>query len=130
MSLKIKLVDINPRMVAAWRNTFEENPEVEVVHGSMIDQVADAWVSPTNSRGVMGGGLDGVIKKYLGSQIEKRVQAEIQKLHAGMMPVGCAVCVPSGVANPRYLVSTPTMSAGREDISDTLNVALACAAAF
>ena len=31
---------------------------------------------------------------------------------------------------PRYLISTPTMHGSSEDISDTLNVALACAAAF
>jgi hypothetical protein len=31
---------------------------------------------------------------------------------------------------PRFLISTPTMTASNEDISDTLNVALACAAAF
>ena len=130
MSVKVRLVDINPKMIAAWRSVFENNPEVEIVHGSMIDQTADAWVTPTNSAGRMGGGLDGVIKRYLGTQIEKRVQAEIGRLYHGKMPVGCATCVQSGAANPRYLISSPTMSAGREDISDSLNVALACGAAF
>ena len=37
MLVKVILVDINPRMVEAWRATFEEHPEVEVVHGSMLD---------------------------------------------------------------------------------------------
>src|SRR5262249_58539549 len=46
------------------------------------------------------------------------------------VPVGGAVGVPSGGMRPRYLISTPTMAASREDVSDTLNVALACAAAF
>src|SRR5437868_9263188 len=102
MTIKVVLVDINPKMVEAWRTSFEENPEVDVVQGSMLDQLADAWVSPTNSRGHMGGGLDAVIKRHLGGQIEKKVQAEIARLYLGRMPVGAAVCVPSGVANPRF----------------------------
>src|SRR5205807_6911022 len=39
-------------------------------------------------------------------------------------------CVPTALDVPRYLISTPTMHASSQDISDTLNVALACAAAF
>ncbi len=130
MTVKVILVDINPRMIEAWRTSFEENPEVDVVQGSLLDQRVDAWVTPTNSRGNMGGGLDGVIKRHLGAQIEQRVQGEIARACNGRLPVGSAVCVPAGAANPRFLISTPTMSRGREDISDTLNVALACGAAF
>ena len=40
------------------------------------------------------------------------------------------VPVRTGAVAPAYLISTPTMTASSEDISDTLNVALACAAAF
>ena len=130
MTVKIVLVDVNPKMVDSWRASFEENPEVTIVQGSMLDQAVDAWVTPTNSRGHMGGGLDAIIKKFLGAQVEQRVQAEIARLYNGRMPVGCAVCVPSGGTVPRFLISTPTMTATREDVSDTLNVALACAAAF
>ena len=130
MTFKVVLVDVNPKMIAAWRHSFEGNPEVTVVHGSMLDQNVDAWVTPTNSSGHMGGGLDAIIKKYLGAQIEKRVQAEIGRLYNGRMPVGCATCVPSGGMMPKFLISTPTMTAKREDVSDTLNVALACAAVF
>jgi O-acetyl-ADP-ribose deacetylase (regulator of RNase III) len=128
--IRVVLTDINPAMISAWRATFEENPEVEIVHGSMLDQAVSAWVSPTNSAGRMDGGLDLVIKNNLGGGVEKRVQAEIAKRYAGAMPVGFATCVPSGKPMPRYLISTPTMVASSQDISDTLNVALACAAAF
>jgi O-acetyl-ADP-ribose deacetylase (regulator of RNase III) len=130
MLVKVILVDINPRMVDAWRNTFEENPEVEVVHGSMLEQKASAWVSPTNSRGSMDGGLDAIIKKHFGQKIETRLQHEIGRLYGGFLPVGHAVCVPTEWPQPRFLISTPTMHASSEDVSDTLNVALACAAAF
>jgi O-acetyl-ADP-ribose deacetylase (regulator of RNase III) len=130
MSVKVVLVDINPKMIKAWRTTFEENPEVEVVHGSMLDQKVDAWITPTNAKASMDGGLDAVLKNHFGASIERRVQAELKRLHGGLLPVGHATCVPTGSARPAYLISTPTMLASSEDISDTLNVALACAAAF
>src|SRR3954454_11361188 len=127
---KVVLVDINPKMIAAWRSTFEENPEVEIVEGSMLAQRVDAWVTPTNSRASMDGGLDAAIKGHLGAAIEKRVQGEIRRQFGGLLAVGHATCVPTGTARPSYLISTPTMAGSSEDISDTLNVALACAAAF
>jgi O-acetyl-ADP-ribose deacetylase (regulator of RNase III) len=130
MLVKVVLVDVNPKMVKAWQTTFEENPEVDVILGSVLDQDATAWVSPTNAKGNMDGGLDAVIKKHLGPQIEARVKAEIARQHGGHLPVGHATCVSTGAAVPRFLISTPTMAASSEDISDTLNVALACAAAF
>src|SRR4029077_16092500 len=71
-----------------------------------------------------------VIKGHLGGQIEARVQKEIARVHHGLLPRGHGTCVPSGLAEPRFLISTPTMVVSSEDVSDTLNVALACAAAF
>lgn len=130
MLVKVVLVDVNPKMVAAWRETFEENPEVEIVQGSMLEQTVSAWVSPTNSAGRMDGGLDLVIKRHLGDGIERQVQQEIKQRYGGKMSVGHTTCVPTGRVSPRFLISTPTMMASSEDISDTLNVALACAAAF
>jgi O-acetyl-ADP-ribose deacetylase (regulator of RNase III) len=131
MLVRVTLVDINQTMVEAWKSTFEENPEVEIVRGSMLEQPVSAWVSPTNSRGSMDGGLDAVIKKHLGAKIETSLQQQIIRQHGGLaLPVGHAVCVPTGQMQPRYLISTPTMVGSSEDISDTLNVALACAAAF
>jgi O-acetyl-ADP-ribose deacetylase (regulator of RNase III) len=130
MLVKVVLADINPKVVAAWRQSFEENDEVDIIHGSMLDQTTSAWVSPTNSAGRMDGGLDLVIKNYLGNAIEKRVQAAIKERHQGAMPVGYAVCVPTERIHPGFLMSTPTMVSSSEDIGATMNVALACAAAF
>jgi O-acetyl-ADP-ribose deacetylase (regulator of RNase III) len=128
--LQVVLVDVNAPMVRAWRSAFSDNPEVQIVHGSILDQQVDAWVTPTNARGRMDGGVDAVIRNHLGAGIEKRVQEEIRLLHGGSLPVGCATCVPTDVSVPCFLISTPTMVTSSEDISDTMNVALACAAAF
>ena len=130
MNAQVILVDVNAKMVAAWREVFEDNPEVIIVHGSMTDQATSAWVSPTNSKGMMDGGLDGVIRKFLGPKIQTKVQSEIARLYQGTMPLGYATCVPTGAPRPEWLISTPTMVGRSDDVSDTLNVALACAAAF
>lgn len=128
--LRVVLTDINPAVVKAWRAAFADTPGIEIRHGSLVEEDVDAWVSPTNSRGRMDGGVDAVVKRHLGAGIQLRVQRAIRDEFAGEMPVGGAVCVPSGADVPRYLISTPTMQTSSENVSDTLNVALACAAAF
>jgi O-acetyl-ADP-ribose deacetylase (regulator of RNase III) len=130
MLVRVTLVDINPKMISAWKESFEENPEVDIIQGSMLEQQVSAWVTPTNAKASMDGGLDAVIKKKLGAKIEKSVQAEVKRLYGGSMPVGTATCVETGVDFPRFLISTPTMVGSSDDVSATLNVALACCAAF
>lgn len=130
MMVKVVLVDINPKMIKAWREAFEGHPEVEIVQGSMLEQQVSAWVSPTNSGGRMDGGLDLAIKNNLGAGSEQRLQAEIKSRYGGSLTVGHALCLPTGRPSPRFLISTPTMINSSEDVSDTMNVALACAAAF
>jgi O-acetyl-ADP-ribose deacetylase (regulator of RNase III) len=128
--VKFVLVDINPKMVSAFRETFEENPEIAIVQGSMLEQKVSAWVSPTNSFGNMDGGLDAVIKNHLGGKVQQALKQEIATRYGSTLPVGHATCVQTGRPVPRFLISTPTMVKSSEDISDSLNVALACAAAL
>ncbi|MFC9898379.1 macro domain-containing protein [Nocardia sp. NPDC127579] len=128
--LRVVLTDIESEVVSAWLAAFADNPEIEIHRGSILDQRVDAWVSPTNSRGLMDGGVDGVIKRHLGAGIQLRVQRAIRDQFDGRLPIGSAVCVSSGATNPKFLISTPTMETSAENVSETLNVALACAAAF
>ncbi|MFI6148730.1 macro domain-containing protein [Streptomyces sp. NPDC051109] len=129
-TLRVVLTDVNERVVEAWRAAFADTPGIEIRRGSILDEDVDAWVTPTNSRGRMDGGVDAAIKRHLGSGIQLRVQRAIRDRFAGALPVGSAVCVPSGATVPRYLISTPTMVQSTQNVSATLNVALACAAAF
>lgn len=129
-ALRVVLTDVNERVVEAWRAAFADTPGIEIRRGSILDEDVDAWVTPTNSRGRMDGGVDAAIKRHLGSGIQLRVQRAIRDRFAGALPVGSAVCVPSGATVPRYLISTPTMVQSSQNVSATLNVALACAAAF
>ena len=128
--LKVVLVDVNAKVVEEWLAAFADTPEVEIHKGSIVSEQVDAWVSPTNSRGRMDGGVDAVIKRHLGAGIQLRVQRAIRAGFDGSLPVGSAVCVPSGATNPKFLISTPTMVQSAQDVSETLNVAMACAAAF
>ncbi|MEU7133435.1 macro domain-containing protein [Streptomyces sp. NPDC046261] len=128
--LKVVLTDVNTEVVEAWRAAFADTPGIEIRKGSILDETVDAWVSPTNSRGLMNGGVDAVIKRHLGAGIQLRVQRAIRDRFAGSLPVGSAVCVPSGAVDPKFLISTPTMETSSQNVSETLNVALACAAAF
>ncbi|MFF9156781.1 macro domain-containing protein [Streptomyces sp. NPDC014846] len=128
--LRVVLTDINTAVVESWRAAFADEPQIEIRNGSLLDEDVDAWVSPTNSRGRMDGGVDAIVKRYLGAGIQLRVQKAIRDEFAGALPVGSAVCVPSGAVRPRFLISTPTMETSSQNVSETLNVALACAAAF
>ena len=130
MDITLTLVDVNPKMVHAWRQSFEQNPEVAVVHGSMLDQRADAWVCPTNAGIRMDGGLDAAVKGFLGPQIEAAARRQMAERFGTTLPVGCATCVPTGRDAPRFLVSTPTMRGSSEDVSATMNVALSAVAAM
>ncbi|MFD5466117.1 macro domain-containing protein [Kitasatospora sp. NPDC127059] len=128
--LRVVLTDLNATVVESWRAAFADTPEIEIRHGSILTEQVDAWVSPTNSRGRMDGGTDAAIKRHLGAGIQLKVQRAIRDHHAGSLPVGSAVCVPSGAVTPRFLISAPTMQSSSQNVSETLNVALACAAAF
>ncbi|MGK5729489.1 macro domain-containing protein [Streptomyces sp. URMC 124] len=128
--LRVVLADINAGVVEAWQAAFADTPGIEIRKGSILEENVDAWVSPTNSRGRMDGGVDAVIKRHLGAGIQLRVQRAIRDRFAGSLPVGSAVCVPSGAVNPKFLISTPTMEQSSQNVRETLNVALACAAAF
>ncbi|MFI9158127.1 macro domain-containing protein [Kitasatospora aureofaciens] len=128
--LRVVLTDLNATVVESWRAAFADVPDIEIRHGSILAENVDAWVSPTNSRGRMDGGTDAAVKRHLGAGIQLKVQRAIRSRYAGTLPVGSAVCVPSGAVNPKFLISAPTMETSSQNVSETLNVALACAAAF
>lgn len=147
MTLKIILTDRNPVLVDALRNAFAGYPDVSVELDDIISAVqqyqANAWITPTNSRGIMSGGIDAVVKEHyaaVGVDVEPALM-NAARAHPGQrLPVGRAVVIdtfkllPDSVITtpdvPRFLIAVPTMAGEKDDLRRTKNTARAIAAAF
>jgi hypothetical protein len=68
---KLYLADRAPQLARAWAEAFEEFDFVSVVEGDFFSVPADAMVSPTNSFGIMDGGLDLAIRDTPGFQVQE-----------------------------------------------------------
>ena len=126
---QIILCDINRSVVDTWMSYFDGLAGVEIVHGSVFDQKADALVSPANSFGRMDGGLDEQIVEFLGDTIQDAVLDTIYDRHDGELVVGLAEVVPTSHPHFPYLVCAPTMRVP-QNVSRTVNPYLAFRAAL
>jgi O-acetyl-ADP-ribose deacetylase (regulator of RNase III) len=106
--LTLVLVAVDAPMAKAWRGLAAERSGLVVHEGSITDVDADAVVSPANSLGLMGGGIDGVYARWFPG-ISDRVRAASGADRGGELPVGEAVIVPTGQDRPAWLISAPTM---------------------
>lgn len=107
--LRVSFGDTNPAVAQALAAAFRGVAAVEVVEGSLLDLMCDAIVSPANSFGDMGGGIDKAIDDFHGGEAQRRVMAAIAEQHFGELPVGSALVVE--VPNRRFpfVVAAPTM---------------------
>ncbi len=76
---------------------------IEVLKGSILEADADVIVNPANSRGLMGGGVAGVIKKFGGREIEEEAVSKAP------IPVGSAVLTGAGRLKFKGVIHAPTM---------------------
>jgi O-acetyl-ADP-ribose deacetylase (regulator of RNase III) len=97
--------------------------QISVVQGSILDVEADAIVNAANSRGIMGGGVAGVIRRAAGPDVEEEARRQAP------IPVGQAVLTSGGRTRFRGIIHAPTMPQPAMRI-DSLNVALATRAAL
>ena len=107
--MRLVLVDRAPAVISALREAFAPHPEVMVLCDSILAVAEGAVVSPANSYGYMDGGIDRAYVEAFGLDVEKRVQAAIDRQSNGMLPVGSALLVPSGHPRVPYLIVAPTM---------------------
>ncbi|WP_461831593.1 ADP-ribose-binding protein [Aquifex sp.] len=77
--------------------------DIRVLKGSILDVEAEAIVNPANSRGFMGGGVAGVIKREGGQDIE------IDTTEKAPIPVGSAVLTTAGRLKFKGVIHAPTM---------------------
>lgn len=125
MLVQITLVGDDPDMIAAWRATFADRPEVEIVRGSLVDREVDAWAVATRPDGA----LDPAVAHALGPSVERALRESISERYGGALPLGHAACVASERCWPRFVIATPAPNASSETPSP-LRLALAVGAAL
>src|SRR5262245_45982378 len=91
--LRISLGDSNPGVAHALAVAFADVDLVEVAEGNLLDLACDAIVSPANSFGDMGGGIDKAIDDFHHGAAQTRVTTAIAEQFFGELPVGAAIVV-------------------------------------
>ncbi len=136
--MKIVLCDINKDLVKAWNDAFadvayredRQDHQIEIVCGNIFDQTVDALVSPANSFGFMDGGLDYLISKTLGWDIQSNLKKYINEELDGELVVGQAVAISTTNCNIPFVISAPTMRVPMILGTNSTNVYLATRAAL
>lgn len=129
MEIEIHLCALDSAMARAWRSHFGSHQNVSIHEGDILSKQADAILSPANSFGFMDGGIDLAYSRFFGWELQDRLQEILHQQHAGELPVGSAVIVPTQHTGIPFLVSAPTMRVPGT-IENTVNVYLAFRAAL
>ncbi len=97
--------------------------EIEVIQGSILEVDARAIVNAANSRGIMGGGVAGAIRRAAGDEVDREARAQAP------IPLGKAVVTSAGKTKFQAIIHAPTMPEPGMSIPSE-NVALATKAAL
>src|SRR5258708_3312659 len=108
-SLHLSIGDQNPDVAQALAAAFVGVDSVEIVEGNLLDLSCDGIVSPANSFGDMGGGIDKAIDDFHCGEAQKRVMAAIAEQYFGELPVGVAIVVELPTERFPFVVVAPTM---------------------
>lgn len=108
-ALRITAGDLSPVVAESLAQVFADVPAVEVVHGNLLDLNCDAIVSPANSFGDMGGGIDKAIDDLSQGKAQRRLLAVIAERYFGEIPVGMATILELSSKRFPYLIAAPTM---------------------
>ncbi len=127
--LRVSLGDRNADIAQALASAFAAVAAVEVVEGNLLDLSCDAIVSPANSFGDMGGGIDKAIDDFHQGEAQRRVMAAIAEQFFGELPVGVALVVELAARRFPFIVAAPTMRVPGS-VADSINAYLAMRAAL
>ena len=119
--MKVLIADHNKSTIASIE---ELNPSFEVELGDPLAFDIDAVVSPANTKGIMNGGYDAVLRRYFGMGIEYMVQQYLEKFK---IDVGQAIAVKTGHPKVNWLIVSPTVNVSGEGLSGHTSVSYACA---
>jgi O-acetyl-ADP-ribose deacetylase (regulator of RNase III) len=108
-ALRLSLGDLNGEVADRLAYHFYGVPAVEVIHGNLLELDCDAIVSPANSFGDMGGGIDKAIDDFHKGEAQRRVMAAIAEHFFGELPVGMGLVVELPSLRFPFVVAAPTM---------------------
>lgn len=99
---------------------------IKIKIGDITEEDVDAIVNPSNSLGIMGGGVALAIKKKGGEIIEEEAKRKAP------IPVGKAVATTAGKLKAKYVIHATTMEMpaekiGIENVKKATRAALECA---
>lgn len=128
MNSIIHFRSIDKSQVDAWQRVFGKEKGFEISHGDFFADdfplaKFDAMVSPANSFGFMGGGIDLPIRQHY-EGIQQRVQDMIKERHCGELIVGMSDVVET-YGYPPLLIVTPTVRTSNDAAAETVNAYLA-----
>lgn len=106
---KISICDKNPDITQIFSEVFAKEERVEVVLGNILHKKADAIVSPANSFGDMGGGIDKAIDDFFEGEAQIAIQTRIRNAFFGEMPVGLATILETNSKQYPFIIAAPTM---------------------
>src|SRR5207237_6682576 len=108
-ALRLSLCDLDTEVARALAAAFAGADAVEVVEGNLLDLDCDALVSPANSFGDMGGGIDKHIDDFHQGEAQRCLMVAIADQFYGELPVGAALVVQLSGRRFPFLVAAPTM---------------------
>jgi O-acetyl-ADP-ribose deacetylase (regulator of RNase III) len=108
-ALRVSLGDMSASVADRLAYHFHGVASVEVVQGNLLDLDCQAIVSPANSFGDMGGGIDKAIDDFHRGEAQRRVMAAIREHFLGELPVGAALVVELPASRFPFVVAAPTM---------------------
>lgn len=109
--MNITIFDKNEQYIEVLNKFIKANPEFDYIKTEVIDVKdlkCDILVTAGNSFGVMGGGIDLVIRNLIPG-IEKRVQLHIKHYKQGVLLVGEALKIETDYKQIPHLIYAPTM---------------------
>lgn len=123
-NLRITLCNVNSEGAIALAEAFFHEPNIEVIQGNALTLKADAIVSPANSFGDMGGGIDKVIDDFFKGEAQRKTMEKIRADFLGELPVGMALIIPMNNKRIPNLIVAPTMRIPG-NVKGTINAYLA-----
>jgi O-acetyl-ADP-ribose deacetylase (regulator of RNase III) len=127
--LLLSLGDLDAAVAGALTDAFVDVAPVEVVEGDLLRLACEAIVSPANSFGDMGGGIDKAIDDFHRGAAQRAVMVAIAERFLGELPVGMALVVELPARWFPFVVVAPTMRIPGSVVG-TLNAYLAMRAAL